>query len=302
MAAKRSEQMEGLIATIAASGMASADMDLFERRAILSSLESQPVTGVTVEAVELGGVPVERLVPEGVLTDRALLWLHGGAYTAGGPGSHRGFCSRLARRLSCEVVVVDYRLAPEHPHPAALKDARSVWSALLETSEILAHRWIIGGDSAGGGLTTALLVELREDGLPLPAAAVLLSPWADLAMTGASYETEADRDPLCTRQMLAQSAKAYLDGQDPTTPSASPRYADLHGLPPLLIHVGECEVLRDDSVALAERAGADGTEVELWIAPGMIHVWHLFAGMVPESDLALERLTSFMDRELPEAG
>lgn len=296
MSTRRSEQLEGLIATIAASGMAGPDMGVLERRAVLAGLESQAVAGVEVRQDLLGGVPVERLVPEGAKGGRGLLWLHGGAYTGGGPGSHRGFCSRLAERLSCEVVVADYRLAPEHPHPAALEDARAVWVALLEGSEIPADRWMVGGDSAGGGLTMALLVALREAGEAMPAAGLLLSPWTDLAMTGESYETEAARDPLCTREGLAPSAEAYLGGIDPTTPSASPRYADLGGLPPLVIHVGECEVLRDDALALARSAGSSGTEVELWIAPGMIHVWHLFAGLVPEADAALERLAVSADR------
>jgi monoterpene epsilon-lactone hydrolase len=250
----------------------------------LLAIDSEAPPGVEVEPVDAGGVPSELLTAADATRDRVVVHFHGGAYIAGGLGSHRGFAAKLSAATGGSVLLVDYRLAPEAPFPAALDDA------------VAAYRWVVGeglgvqpeavvvsGDSAGGGLTAALLPVLRDEGLPLPGGAVLLSPWTDLACSGASHTTEGERDPFCSTGMLAQAAAAYAGDVPLTDPRISPLYADLSGLPPILVHVGDAEVLRDDSVGFAERAGAAGTPVELYIGPNMVHVWHLFADVAPES-------------------
>lgn len=295
----RSPELEAVIEMVRSSGIADASLSLSDRSALLDVDVPAP-EDVAVEVIDVDGVRGEWIVAPGAATDRAVLHLHGGAFTSGGPGSHRGFAAALSAGAGCAVFLVDYRLAPAHPFPAALDDA------------LAAHRWLVGagrgldpaavvvcGDSAGGGLATSLLVALRDgadDGAaPLPAAAVLLSPWTDLALTGASYDSEDGHDPMCSRATLAQSVAAYVPAEvDVADPRVSPLNADLSGLPPLLIHVGEVEVLRDDSVVLADRARAVGTEVELCVAPGMVHVWHLFAGLAPESTRDLATVTTWI--------
>ena len=202
----------------------------------------------------------------------------------------------MARR----VLNVDYRLAPEHPHPAGVDDAVTVYRWLL-ASGLAPGRIVIAGDSAGGGLAAATLVALRDRGEPAPAGGALISPWADLTMTADSYRTRAELDPMVSHEGLVPSAEAYLAGTDPKDPTVSAVFADLTGLPPLVIHVGDHEVLLDDSVLLAERARAAGVEVELWVAPEMIHVWHAFAGLVPEGQEALERLAAWIRARLAAA-
>ncbi len=264
------------------------------RRAALQ-LDAPAIGGTVVDVVDAGGAPGEWLVPPDADPTRAVLYLHGGAYTGGGPGSHRGFASTLAAAVGCPVLLVDYRLAPEDPFPAALDDAVAAHGWLTGAGRgIDPGRVLVTGDSAGGGLALSLLVALREAGAPLPAGAALLSPWTDLGLSGDSHATEDGRDPMCSTETLAQSAEAYAGDVALDDPRVSPLYADLAGLPPLLVHVGEVEVLRDDSVRLAERALAAGVEVELLVAPGMIHVWHLFAGVVPESTRDLAAVVAWL--------
>ncbi|CAN5477144.1 N/A [soil metagenome] len=276
-----SPELNAVIEAVRGLGINDGALTVMERRALISFDGPDP-DGVAIERVDAGGVPSEWIVAEGAATDRAVLHLHGGAFVAGGLGSHRGFAAKLSETTGSAVLLVDYRLAPEAPFPAALDDAVAAYRWILDRG-IDPAAVVVSGDSAGGGLAASLLVALRDQGQPLPAGAVLLSPWTDLALTGASHQSEDGRDPLCSTAMLDQSAEAYLDGADRTDPAASPLYADLSGLPPMLIHVGEVEVLRDDSVQLAERARAAGTPVELHVGAGMVHVWHLFADVVPES-------------------
>jgi acetyl esterase/lipase len=191
------------------------------------------------------------------------------------------------------VLLIDYRLAPEHPHPAAVEDSTRAYRWLLETGSN-PKRMAIAGDSAGGGLTVATLVALRDAGVPLPAAAVCLSPWVDLEGIGESMTTKAAVDPMVQREPLLRMASMYLAGQDPRTPLAAPLYADLRGLPPLLIQVGTAETLLDDSVRLAERARAAGVQVTLEPWEDMIHVWQAFAAMLPEGQQAIERIGEFL--------
>jgi acetyl esterase/lipase len=224
---------------------------------------------------------------------RSILYFHGGGYALGSSRAHAEMTSWLARAAQARVFVLDYRRAPEYRFPAALEDA------------LLAYRWMLnsgadprtialGGDSAGGGLTLALLTTLRDRGEPLPSSAICISPWVDLEMTGDSILSRAALDPLLTREGLRQFAHWYLGGQDARNPLASPLYADLRDLPPLLIQVGTSEILRDDAVRLAERARAAGVRVTLTQYEDMPHVWHVFASFLPEAREAGREIGEFV--------
>lgn len=242
--------------------------------------------GVSVERVEPGGVPAERLVPAGADEGAALVYLHGGGYSIGGPDTHRSMCAHLASVLGCAVLVVDYRLAPEHPHPAAVDDAVAAVRA-VGAGGIAPQRLAIAGDSAGGGLTAVTAMSLRDAGDPLPAAAVLISPWTDVAGGWPSYDSRAAVDPFVFPESLTEMADWYLAGHDPRDPRVSPLHGDLAGLPPTLIHVGDHECLLDDATVMGERLAAAGVDATVEVWPEMVHVWHFFAGRVPEADAAI---------------
>jgi phosphinothricin tripeptide acetyl hydrolase len=195
------------------------------------------------------------------------------------------------------VLNVDYRLGPEHPHPAAVEDAVTALRFVRE-SGVAPGRTAVAGDSAGGGLTLAALVALRDAGDPAPAAGLCISPWTDLALTGDALETKAEEDPMVRRPDLQLMAEAYLDGRDPRTPLASPLYADLGGLPPLLLQVGSAEILLDDATRVAESARAAGTQAELRVWQDMFHVWHAFADILPEGQEAVDEMAAFLERRL----
>lgn len=250
-------------------------------------------TDVTVERVTAPIAPAEWLAPPSVRADVVVLYLHGGGYVIGSPRSHRHLAAAIARAGRARALVLDYRLAPEHPFPAALEDAVAAYRWLLAQGTAPA-RLVVAGDSAGGGLTVATLVALRERGLPLPAAGVAISPWVDLTCSARSYATNAGVDPIVRPAMVAEMARAYLGGADPRTPLASPLFADLSGLPPLLIHVGRDEVLLDDATGLAERAKAAGVAARLEIVPRMVHVWHWFLPMLDEAQTAVDEIGAFV--------
>jgi acetyl esterase/lipase len=254
--------------------------------------------GVAIEPVVADGVPCEWVTAASAAAGRAILYVHGGAYTTGSLATHRRHVAQLSAAARTPVLNVDYRLAPEHPHPAAVEDAVAAHRWLTSTGGLAPGRVVLCGDSAGGGLAVAALVALRDAGDPLPAGAALISPWTDLTFSGESHDTRLALDPMCSRTSLTPSAEAYVGGADPGAPLISPAHADLSGLPPLLIHVGDHETLLDDSTMLAERARAAGVDVELEVAPEMIHVWHVFAGMVPESDVALTAMGQWIDMRL----
>lgn len=269
-----------------------------ERRAAAESVVSQPPPGTTVDPVDTGGVLAEWVVAVGADTGRVLLYLHGGAYQIGSPATHRRMVALVSGAAQARVLSVDYRLAPEHPFPAAVDDAVAAYRWLLAAGTdpaVIA----IAGDSAGGGLALAALVALRDAGEPMPAAAVVLSPWTDLALTGASMQTRAAVDVMIKPAGMAETAETYLAGQDPRHPYASPLYADLHGLPPVLVHVGDAEVILDDSTRLAARARDHGVDVTLEVWDEMPHVWHAFAGLLPEADQAIERIGSWLAQRVP---
>jgi acetyl esterase/lipase len=242
-------------------------------------------------------VPAAWVVAPGAETGRVLLYLHGGGYVVGSINTHRDLAGRLSRAAAARVLLIDYRLAPEYPHPAAVEDATAAYRWLLRHGATPAHT-VIAGDSAGGGLTVATLVALRDAGEALPAAGVCISPWVDLEGIGESMTTKASVDPIVQHQGLVWFADLYLGGANPRTPLAAPLYADLHGLPPLLIHVGAAETLLDDATRLAERAKTAGVDVTLEVWEEMIHVWHLFAAMLPEGQQAIERLGAYIRQRL----
>lgn len=256
-----------------------------------------PPEGISFEAVDANGVPAEWTQVEGAPAATHLLYLHGGGYVIGSPRTHRNLVGRLVRASGARALSVDYRLAPEHAFPAAVEDAVSAWRWLLDQGAA-PERSAIGGDSAGGGLTAATLLALRDRGLPLPGVALLLSPWVDLEGTGESMTARADQDPMVQKDGLLQMAAFYLNGQDARAPLASPLHADLAGLPPLVIQVGTAETLYDDATRFAEKAKAAGVEVALEPWEDMIHVFQAFAGMLPEADEAIARLAEHLRKHL----
>ena len=248
---------------------------------------------ITCEKVDAAGVPAEWVVAPGAESRRVLLYLHGGGYVIGSINTHRDLAGRLSRAAAARVLLIDYRLAPEYPHPAAVEDATTAYRWLLRHGAIPAHT-VIAGDSAGGGLTVATLVALRDAGEALPAAGVCISPWVDLEGIGASMTTKASVDPIVQHQGLVWFANLYLGGANPRTPLAAPLYADLHGLPPLLVHAGTAETLLDDATRLAEHAKAAGVDVTLDVWEEMIHIWHFFAALLPEGQQAIERVGAYI--------
>jgi acetyl esterase/lipase len=219
--------------------------------------------------------------------------LHGGAFIIGSPNLYRHLTWRIASAARAHVLAVDYRLAPEHPFPAALEDAFTAYNWLL-TRGTDPRRIAVMGDSAGGGLVFSLMLRLRDEGYPLPGAAVALSPWTDLALTGASLRINANRDPILSADDPPLFVNDYLAGADPRAPYVSPLYGDPAGLPPTFIQVGSDEVLRDDAVRMADRMRAAGCQVELEIWPRMPHVWHVFVPLIPEARRAIERVGAFV--------
>ena len=252
-----------------------------------------PHREVVCEQGTVDGVSVEVQTPPGHDPDCLILYLHGGGYCFGSPASHRHLTTRLAAEAECELWSVDYRLAPEHPFPAALEDARAVYTFLLDQGHH-PEAMTIAGDSAGGGLALSLLLTLRDERLPMPGAAVLLSPWTDLNAEGGSIETRAERDPLIRPSDIRRFAAMYLDGKPPEHPVASPLHGDLRGLPPLLTHVGTEEVLYDDAVSLHERARQAGVASTCYIGEGLPHVWHYFTPLLPHANQALRDIAAFL--------
>ncbi len=294
-----SPQLDGIIQLL--RQRPAEPQDLAQQRAafegLVGMLPGPP--GVLRQAVDAGGVPGEWISINGAGADRVIYYLHGGGYTVGSVNTHAALVARLCQAAGARGLAVDYRLAPEHPFPAAVEDAVAGYRWLLDQGTDPA-RVIVAGDSAGGGLTVATLVALRDRGVPRPAVGVCLSPWVDLEGLGESMRTKAAEDPMIDEPHLHESANAYLAGADPRTPLAAPLYADLGGLPPLLVHVGSAEVLLNDSTRLAERAKAAGVDVTLEVWDEMIHVWHFMAGILPEGQQAIDRIGQFVRERVPE--
>ena len=286
-----SPQLQQAIDMFKQMGQAMAEAkDMNAMRAVM--IEAQAPAGVTCTPVEAGGVSAEWSVADGAAEDKVILYVHGGGYVMGSAGSHRDVTGRLSKASGSRVLSLNYRLAPEHPFPAPVDDAVAAYRWLLAQG-ISSSNIAIAGDSAGGGLAFATLLALRDAGDPLPAAGVGISPWVDMEGTGESMTTRAAVDPVVQKEGLLEMAKLYLGDADPKNPLAAPLHANLAGLPPLLIQVGDAETLLDDSIRITERARKAGVDVTLKIWDEMPHVWHMFAPILPEGQQAIEEIGAF---------
>ena len=269
-----------------------------QRRRLRQAIEAQPLPpDVTVTAGELGGVPTAEITIDGIEPRHVLLYFHGGVYVISDAFLAAGLASEVGRRLQAKVISVDYRLAPENPYPAAIDDALAAYGALLD-SGIAASDIAFAGESAGGGLAVATMVNARDHGLDLPAAAYVMSPYVDLTLAGTSMQTKGDADPLLSRDLLEPRVADYVQGQDAAFGLISPVFADLSGLPPLIIQAGSNEVLLDDAVRLAQQAAAADVEVTLDITPGVPHVFQGYAAMLDEAAAALDRAGQLVSAHL----
>lgn len=290
-----------LAALFAAPAMPPVSQSWADQRAGMDALADAfpPTEGFEAVPAAVGGIRGEWVCGKHVRrNDAALLYLHGGGYAIGSPKSHRHMVGLIGIESGLPVFSADYRLAPEHPFPAAVEDGVAAYKGLLD-SGIAPGKLAIAGDSAGGGLTVATLLAARDKGLPMPACAVPISPWVDLSQGGESFRARAKRDPIVTKQAIDVMAAAYLGGADPKTPLASPIFADLKGLPPLLIQVGSEEALHSDAAGLAQRAEAAGVEVSFESWGGMIHVWHAFHPILSEGRDAIARVGAYLKRRIP---
>ena len=275
------------------------DSDVDEQRRLLrEAIEAQPLPAdVTVTAAALGGVPTAEITVDGIEPRHVVLYFHGGVYVMSDAFLAAGLASQVGRRTDARVISVDYRLAPEHPYPAAVDDALAAYKALLETGTAPSDI-VIAGESAGGGLVLATLVNARDQGLPLPAAAFVMSPYVDLTLAGTSMKTRREVDPLLSQELLQARVSDYTAGQDAALPLISPIFADLSGLPPLIIQAGSHEVLLDDAVRLAGQAATADVEVTLEITPKVPHVFQAYFPMLDEAVGALDRAGQLLSARL----
>jgi len=266
------------------------------RLKLLEAVVPGPPTGTQTTAIDAGGVDAVRIAVRRSLGDVHVLYFHGGGYAIGTAQLYRDFTWRISDAARACVLYFDYRLAPEHPFPAAVEDAVTVYRWLANAVD--PRRIAFMGDSAGGGLVLGTLYRLRDEGVALPGAAAVVSPWTDLALTGPSLSANATADPMMDAASLPAIANDYLAGADPRNPYASPLFGDPTGLPPTLIHVGSDEILRDDAVRMAEKMRVAGCDVELEVWPRMPHAWHLYARILPEARLAIDRIGGFLREKL----
>jgi len=273
-----SRELEKFVESIRSAGLFEGDLVTLRKMTARTPAYPQP-DDIDWVPVDAAGVPAEWVVPRDCVPGRAIVYLHGGGYATGTIGSARSLSSHLARATRSRVLAVDYRLAPEHPFPAAVDDAVAAYRFALSTGDVTVA---LCGDSSGGGLALGTAIALRGLGEPAPATVVCLSPWTDLTLSGTSLHANRDSDPMVSAKSLGLMADAYLGGSDPRSPMASPLFADLVGLPPILVQVGTGELLLDDATRFAERAEAAGVDVTLELWPDVFHVWHAFADLLPE--------------------
>jgi acetyl esterase/lipase len=268
---------------------------LAEKRQVVENFAKWAVlpSDARVEKIQIGGIYAEWVSVKDVFEDKIILYLHGGGYNICSPNTHRELCAHISRAGSARVLLLDYRLAPENPFPAALDDAVSAYRWLLENG-YSSKNIAIAGDSAGGGLSIAASIALRDQGDPAPSSIACMSPWTDLGMSGASIKTHAGIDPVVTLEALQLMASNYIKGNGPRTPLISPVFADLKGLSPLLCHAGSAEMLLDDSLRVVEKAKNQGVDATLNIYDRMWHVWHLSARLMPEAQKAVKEFGSFI--------
>jgi epsilon-lactone hydrolase len=293
-----SDEFHALADRMASAPPPPADESLDDQRARIDATMSQlPVAeGVEARAVDVAGVPAIECRPSDLGADGpVVLYLHGGGFRIASALAYRSYTSHLAAAIGARVVSLDYRLAPEHPFPGALDDCVDAYTALLEEG-VAADRLVVAGDSAGGGLAASLVLAARDRGLPAPAGIVCCSPWADLTVSAASYVTNADVDRLFSHGAASTAATMYLAGHDPTDPLVSPVFGDWTGAPPVLVQVGDVEVLLDDALRLAAVAGDAGVDVTLTVAPEMPHIWPMSYPAFPEAVEAVEEIADFVRR------
>ncbi len=292
------EQRENLDAVLRQSAFPPG-LDVSEQRRLLRELTSaQPLpAGVTVTAAALGGVPTAEITIDRIEPRHVVLYFHGGVYVLGDAFQAAGLAAQIGRRTRATVISVDYRLAPEHPYPAAVDDALAAYQALLNNGTAAADI-AFAGESAGAGLAVATLVNARDHGLPLPAAALAMSPYADLTLAGTTMDTKHDADPLLSRENLQPRVTDYTAGQDAALALISPVYADLSGLPPLIIQAGTHEVLLDDAVRLARQAATADVQVTLDITAGVPHVFQAYYPILDEAIAALDRAGQLLSAHL----
>jgi monoterpene epsilon-lactone hydrolase len=295
------EQRETLDAILRQSAFPAGSDVKEQRRLLRELLSAQPLPAdVTATAAALGGVPTAEITVDGVEPRHVVLYFHGGVYVMGDAFLAADLASQVGRRTSAKVISVDYRLAPEHPYPAATDDALAAYEALLRggtaPSDIA-----FAGESAGGGLAIATLVNAREHGLPLPAAAYVMSPYADLTLAGTTMETKRAADPLLSPEALQARVTDYTAGQDPALGLISPVFADLSGLPPLIIQAGTHEVLLDDAIRLARQAATADVQFTLDITPGVPHVFQAYYPILDEAAAALDRAGQLLSAHLASA-
>jgi monoterpene epsilon-lactone hydrolase len=295
------EQRETLDAILRQSAFPE-DSDVDEQRRLLKELVSaQPLPAdVTVTAAALGGVPTAEITVEGIDPRHVVLYFHAGVYVMGDAFIAADLASQVGRRTQAEVISVDYQLAPEHPYPAAVDEALTAYEALLDNG-IAPSDIAFVGESAGGGLAIATLVNARDHGLPLPAAAFVMSPYADLTLAGTTMETRREVDPLLSRERLQPRVADYTSGQDAALGLISPIFADLSGLPPLIIQAGTHEVLLDDAIRLARQAATADVQVTLDITAGVPHVFQAAYPILEEAAAALDRAGQLLSAHLASA-
>src|SRR3954452_3255044 len=294
------EQRETLDAILRQASFPDNDDVEGQRRALRELLSAQPLPAdVTVTKAALGGVPTAEITVDGVDPRHVVLYFHGGVYVIGDAFLAADLASQVGRRTDAKVISVDYRLAPEHPYPAAVDDALAAYEALLKDG-ISPSDIAFAGESAGGGLAIATLVNVRDHGLPLPAGAFVMSPMTDLTLAGTTMETRREVDPLLSREALQARVTDYTSGQDAALGLISPVFADLSGLPPLIIQAGTHEVLLDDAIRLAGQAAAADVEVTLDITPRVPHVFQAYYPILDEGAAALDRAGQFLSAHLAE--
>ena len=292
------EQQETLDAILRQSAFP-VDSDVNEQRRLLrEAISAQPLPpDVTVTAAALGAIPTAEVTVDGIEPRHVVLYFHGGVYVMSDAFLAAGLASQVGRRTGAKVISVDYRLAPEHPYPAAVDDALAAYEALLDSGTAPSDI-AFAGESAGGGLAIATLVNARDHGLPLPVAAFVMSPYADLTLAGTTMETRREVDPLLSRELLQARIADYTAGQDAALDLISPVFADLSGLPPLIIQAGSHEVLLDDAVRLAQQAATADVEVTLDITPRVPHVFQAYSPILDEAAAALDRAGQLLSAHL----
>ena len=293
-----SKELQMVIKVLRKNQVFGKSITIEQTRKFLDRLTSsvQPPKDVQVESIKTKNIPAEWLSTPDSNNDKVIFYLHGGGYVSGSINTHRSFVGVLSKRNKCRCLIIDYRLAPENPFPAALEDSINIYKWLLDEIGINPKNLIIAGESAGGGLTLATTLKIKELDLPLPAACMVFSPWADLANTGETIKTKKDEDPFITPQFLVDFSKMYYANHDPKTPYISPLYGDYNGFPPLLIQVGTAEVLLSDAIRVTERAKKAGVNVILEEWEEMIHAFQLFGSFVPEGKDAMEKIAEFVNK------